>query len=139
MVLKPLMLRPLVERAATISYLAETPAALDLWEEGWPYRRRPKLPDLLVSMKTGELPGALDSALSEARQVASHYNALVHGDPISAQANLVLGAHDEPSYSVSKDLHSPDKADYLATHGAMFLIVLMSRTTQIFPTLRSVE
>jgi hypothetical protein len=35
--------------------------------------------------------------------------------------------------SVSKDLGSPDKADNLATHGAMYLIVLMARAAQIFP------
>jgi hypothetical protein len=39
----------------------------------------------------------------------------------------------EATYSVSKDLDSPEKADNLATHGAMYLIVLMARAAQIFP------
>jgi hypothetical protein len=39
----------------------------------------------------------------------------------------------EATYSVSKDLDSPEKAENLATHGAMYLIVLMARAAQIFP------
>lgn len=130
-----MLLRPLVERAATISYLAETPAALDLWEEGWPYSKRPRLPDLLSSMRTGQPPSGV--ADLEARKVANHYNALVHGDPVAAQANIVLGATGEPTHTVSKDLDSPDKADDLASHGAMYLIVLIARTAQIFPAAAS--
>jgi len=129
-----MLLRPLIERAATISYLAETPKALELWERGWPYSRRPKLPDLLVSMKIGQLPiDSGDPSLAEARTIASYYNALVHGDPLSAQENIVMQEGNQATYSVSKDLDSPEKADNLATHGAMYLIVLMARAAQIFP------
>jgi hypothetical protein len=129
-----MLLRPLIERVATISYLVETPGALELWEQGWPYSRRPKLPDLLVSMKIGQLPLARsDPAFAEARTISSYYNALVHGDPLSAQENIVTQEGREATYSVSKDLDSPEKADNLATHGAMYLIVLLARGAQIFP------
>lgn len=129
-----MLLRPLIERAATISYLVETPEALELWEQGWPYSRRPKLPDLLVSMKIGQLPvDSGDPSLAEARMIASYYNARVQGNPLSAQENIVVREASEATYSVSKDLDSPEKADNLATHGAMYLIVLMARAAQIFP------
>ena len=129
-----MLLRPLIERVATVSYLAENPMALDLWEQGWPYAKRPRLPDLLVSMKTGQLPlDAADMALTEAKTVAGYYNALVHGDPESAQKNIIFQEGSEATYSVSKDVDSPEKADNLATHGAMYLIVLMARAAEIFP------
>lgn len=85
-------------------------------------------------MKIGQLPiDSGDSSLAEARTIASYYNALVHGDPLSAQENIVMQEGNEATYSVSKDLDSPEKADNLATHGAMYLIVLMARAAQIFP------
>ena len=128
-----MLLRPLIERVATISYLAENPAALDLWEEGWPYSKRPKLPDLLRSM-TGQLSDAADDAgLAEAKTVANYYNALVHGDPLSAPENVVMHEGNEATFSVSKDVDSPERADNLAVHGAMYMIVLMARAAEIFP------
>jgi hypothetical protein len=45
----------------------------------------------------------------------------------------------EATYSVSKDLDSPEKADNLATHGAMYLIVLTARAAQIFPEATTVQ
>ena len=33
-----ILLRPLIERAAVISYLCEAPSALPLWEAGWPHK-----------------------------------------------------------------------------------------------------
>lgn len=85
-------------------------------------------------MKIGQLPiDSDDPSLAEARTIAGYYNALVHGDPVSAQENIVIQGGNEATFSVSKDLDSPEKADNLATHGAMYLIVLMARAAQIFP------
>jgi hypothetical protein len=45
-----ILLRPLIERAAVISYLCETPSALPLWEAGWPHKSRPPLYKMLAAM-----------------------------------------------------------------------------------------
>lgn len=131
-----MLLRPMVERVATVSYLIENPETLGLWEEGWPYAKRPKLTALLAAMKTEDLPAETADLAPGARDVANHYNSLTHGDPASAQANLVIGLDGLPAYSVSKDLDSPDKAEDLAAQGAMYLIVLTARTLQVFPEMQ---
>jgi hypothetical protein len=65
---------------------------------------------LLAAMQLGGLPtDSSGVALKEARTVANHHNALVHGDPISAQENIVMVEGGELAYSVSKDLDSPEK------------------------------
>lgn len=46
-----ILLRPLIERAAVISYLCETPSALPLWEAGWPHKSRPPLYKMLAAMR----------------------------------------------------------------------------------------
>jgi len=47
-----ILLRPLIERVAVISYLMHIgDKALDLWEQGWPYKTRPPLSKMLDSIK----------------------------------------------------------------------------------------
>jgi len=44
------LMRPLIERAAIISYLHERPEEVDLWQDGWRYRERPSLAEMLATM-----------------------------------------------------------------------------------------
>lgn len=45
-----IMIRPLIERTAIISYLVQNPVAVDLWKRGWPHGKRPSLAKMLDSM-----------------------------------------------------------------------------------------
>ena len=82
------LLRSLVERAAIISYLYRKPDALPLWENGWKHGNRPSL----IKMLTEAHP---TKDTSGARQVCETLNHIVHGDPYSAEFNLVALAQTD--------------------------------------------
>jgi hypothetical protein len=44
------LMRPLIERAAIISYLHEKPDDTSLWRNGWKHRERPSLATMLSTM-----------------------------------------------------------------------------------------
>lgn len=79
-------IRPLIERAAIISYLIDHPEALNEWEAGWRHRKRPGLREMLQSLQPGAAP-------DELKEITNRLNHLVHGDPMGAEWNLANG-HD---------------------------------------------
>jgi hypothetical protein len=62
-----------MERTAVVDYLVNVPGAIELWEAGWPYGKRPKLAELIVRM-TGA--NAVDGKL-----IVDDFNAVVHAEP----------------------------------------------------------
>jgi hypothetical protein len=128
-----ILLRPLVERIGTLSYLAEHPQAVEVWEAGWGHGRRPPFAALLESMKaTPEVPddvGAFDAL----RALAGNYHSLIHGDPASAEATLIALADGGPGYTVGKDVSSPERADLVCLQASAYLAVLTVRTVELFP------
>lgn len=44
------LMRPLIERAAIISYLHEKPEEVSLWQNGWKFRERPSLAKMLATI-----------------------------------------------------------------------------------------
>ncbi|MBN1507880.1 MAG: hypothetical protein JW955_13600 [Sedimentisphaerales bacterium] len=47
------LIRPLIERAAIISYIHDHPDAIEKWKNGWRFRERPSLSEMLHSMAQG--------------------------------------------------------------------------------------
>jgi hypothetical protein len=129
------LLRPLVERVGTLAYLVEHPGALGSWQSGWPYRDRPSFAELLSAMRGSSGEDALD----EAKLVAGRYHALVHGGPDASIETLVQFRDGFTGFSVSKDLHSPERADAASFEATMYLIVLMATLSRVFPDLDGLE
>lgn len=128
-----ILLRPLVERVGTLTYLIENPEALDLWEEGWRHGTRPKFLDLLSTMSGGSGDtGAISSDMGSL--IARRFHSLVHGDPQAAQETLISLDDGSPGFTVGKDLDSPERADTVAFEATMYLIVLMAKSAQLFPS-----
>jgi len=125
-----ILIRPLVERAATISYLVEGESALSIWERGWNYKERPSLSRRLLLMR-GEDPDERQSDIGAV--FVDRFNSMVHGDPASAERNLGVTFSGEVGYLSSKNLCSPEKCDEICSYASMFLVVLLSRAAQIFP------
>ena len=121
------LMRPLIERAAVMSYLCLHPEAVALWHEGWKYRERPSLVTMLQAM-AGEKADP-----QEAKNVCDAHNHIVHGDPIASYYNLVHLGDGRAAYASSKILDSPDLADPLAMEAQCYLLVLASRMAQVFP------
>ncbi len=122
------LMRPLIERAASISYLHANPEAMILWNNGWIYNKRPRLPEMLSTMKGG-------GDLSEARKTCETFNSITHGDPISSSFNLVELGEAGLGYSVGKVLNHPELCDF-SFQSYSYLIVLMGMMAACFPDAR---
>jgi hypothetical protein len=120
------LIRPLIERAAVVSYLDTHPDAVSEWENGWRYRERPKLATMLASMANG-------TPMPEAQKICDAHNHMVHGDPLSCCNNLITLPDGTLGYACGKMLNSPQLCDEIAMESQCYLIVLCSRMLSIFP------
>lgn len=127
------LLRPLIERAAVLSYLCETPNAIALWNAGWPYKSRPPLHKMLAAMVKPQGDKAQKKSEEVARQITTHFNAIVHADPMGSRQQsikLITGRH---GYTASKSLQSPEKCDEICIQAQSYMLVIRGRAVEIFP------
>jgi hypothetical protein len=120
------LIRPLLERAAIISYLHAKPESVVLWEQGWKYGKRPTLEKMMRIMSN-----EADPTMTKA--VCDVHNHIVHGDPISSYYNLIHLGDDRLGYAVGKALNHPELCDQVAIEAQCYLIVLIGRAADIFP------
>jgi hypothetical protein len=129
--------RPLLERVATLSYLVEHPAQVELWKQGWPHKGRPSLRN---RMKTMGLPPPPNSPtwvpgapnVDDINAMIDRYNGLVHGDPRSAYSTAVLLPDGRPGHAIGKDLSSPNRANRICGETITWIAVLLARCEQLF-------
>lgn len=126
------LMRPLIERAAIISYLHERPEEVALWHSGWKYRQRPSLATMLNTMR-----GEAD--IDQAMQICDTFNHVVHGDPIGASFNLVNLGDNGLGYAVGKALSEPELCDFICFQSYCYLIVIMARMSGCFPGIRELK
>jgi len=120
------LMRPLIERTATISYLHSYPDEVEAWKAGWEYRDRPSLAKMLETMSDSH-------DISEAKQICEVFNHIVHGDPVGANWNLVHLSDYGLGYSVGKVVNDPELCDFVCFQSYCYLIVLMSMMAACFP------
>lgn len=120
------LMRPLIDRAAIISYLYRHPSEVEAWKAGWQYRDRPSLSKMLETMS-----GKVDLTLT--KQICDHFNHIVHGDPIGSDWNLVRLSDTSFGYSVGKVINDPELCDEICIQSFCYLIVLMGMMTACFP------
>ena len=127
-----ILIRPLVERVSTLTYLIDHENAVSLWQAGWPHGSRPSLATRLKTMGGPGNPAGSDirQSLDELRQT---YNSLIHGDPKSALTSAVLLSDGTAGYTIGKDLASPARADDICRQASIYAMVLTVRCAQIFP------
>jgi hypothetical protein len=119
-------MRPLIERAATISYLQEKPEEVLLWENGWKYKERPSLAKMLTTMNK-------EVDTKQAQEICNIFNSLTHGDPIGTTYNLVKLTSGGLGYSVGKTINEPEFCDFICFQSYLYLIVIMGRMAGYFP------
>ena len=127
-----ILIRPLIERAAIVSYMDTHPDAVSLWEDGWKYGKRPSLATMLASMSGG-------LSVHEAQDVCSAHNHMVHGDPASSYSNLISLPDGNAGYASGKMLDNHKLCDEIAVESQCYMIVLTSRITSIFPKVKIEE
>ena len=124
------LIRPLLERAAVISYLVEVPDSVPLWEKGWPYKTRPSLAAMLVHMR-----GAKHEDKETARLIVDHFNAIIHADPSGSYRNLGTDKEGRTGFASGPNRNSPDACDEICFQCSMYLVIPVARMVQIFPAI----
>jgi hypothetical protein len=124
------MLRPLMERAAILSYLHKNPAAVALWKEGWKYRERPSLSVMIDTVSDSTVD------LLSAKQMCENLNHLVHGDPVGSDYNLAQLGEVRSGYAPSKMLSNPELCDYVCSFAVCWIVVLLGMMCACFPEAR---
>ncbi len=126
------LMRPLIERAAIISYISLHEDAIDIWKRGWHFRERPPLSTMIDAMAGKANP-------EMAKKICEEYGHIVHGDPVGAESNLVFLGDGDLGYAVSKILGNPALCDEIAIQGQCYLTVLCGRMIQCFPEVKPPE
>ncbi|MBI2530919.1 MAG: hypothetical protein HYW03_01685 [Deltaproteobacteria bacterium] len=125
------LIRPLIERAAIISYVCDHPDAIEKWKDGWRFRDRPPLSTMLHSMARGA------AEFEVAKDICEHYGHIVHGDPVAADWNRVPLDDGSLGYAVGKVLNHYVLCDELALQGWAYLRILVARATSCFPEVKA--
>lgn len=120
------LMRPLIERTAIISYLAEHPDEIEAWKSGWQFKQRPKLATMLASMK-----GVKE--IEEAKNICELFNHIVHGDLIGSSWNIVHLSDGSLGYSIGKVTDDGNLCDFICFQSCCYLIVIMSMMQVYFP------
>ncbi len=122
------LVRPLAERAVTILYLSKNPNGLQIWDDGWKHNNRPKLQQMIEYLNQ-ELPRGAYASL---KGFTHELNSATHGDPLSAQWNVVLREDGAPVFPVSKNLSSPQLADEICAEVIPWLAATMGIMSAAF-------
>ncbi len=120
------LMRPLIERAAIISYLHANSGEVEVWQKGWQFRERPNLTKMLETVS-----GDVD--ITVVKQIGETFNHIVHGDPLGSQWNLVHLSDGGLGYSVGKVINDSELCDFICLQSYSYLIVLMSMMAACFP------
>jgi hypothetical protein len=124
-----ILMRPLIERAAIISYLCEKPEDVSLWKDGWKYGKRPSLARMLKTMH-----GEVD--IEQTKRICETFNHLIHGDPIGSSFNLINFREESLGYAVGKIFDESELCDFVCFQSYLYLIVLMARMAQCFQEIK---
>jgi len=120
------LMRPLIERAAIISYLHTHLDKVGIWQRGWQHRERPSLREMLSTMSS-------KCDIHAAQAICDSFNPVVHGSPGAASWNLIDLGDRGMGYSVSKVIDRPDLCDSICFQAYCYLIVLMAMMSACFP------
>ncbi len=127
-----ILLRPLIERVSTFTYLIDHDEAITSWQSGWPHSSRPSLQTRLrtIGGRDNVPPAIVTAGLKD---LLDDFNSVVHGDRRSAHNSAVLLPDGAPGYTVSKDTASPARADEICSCASAFAMVLTVRCGDVFP------
>jgi hypothetical protein len=121
------LFRPLVERIATLCYLAEHQEAINLWREGWAHGSRSSLKTRLQAV----MPGGSQGLIDQLSRAVSTYNSMVHGDPTAAQQSLTY-AIDGIAHVTDRDFGAPGRVASIAVETGIAVAILAAEVELIF-------
>lgn len=105
------LLRPMIERTATVAWLRANPAAVAAWHGGWPPAARPRLPQMITTLLEWDQLGTQDPQKVSA--FAKLLNQIVHGDPSITHWNIVTEPDGKFTHGMGKMLNSRALCDFV--------------------------
>ncbi len=121
------LIRPFAERAVTLLYLHTHPEDLDIWNDGWEYRKRPNLQAMMEGIRERLTP----EADKLPRGITGEWNSVTHGDPFSARWN-VANFDGVVKFPVSKNLKAPHVVDEICAEAIPWLASTMGMMCAAF-------
>lgn len=118
------LLRPLLERVAIITYLHDDPRRVKVWQDGWKHGARPSLRKMVDLL-------APDHVKSGGEKTVQMFNHLTHGDPVGAGFNLVETDDGLPGFGMGKALNEPELCDLVCEQVLAWLAALTAHATGI--------
>jgi len=126
------LLRPLIERGAIISYLVQNPESVEDWKNGWKHGERPSLRKMLDAMGWSHVDTSM------AKQICEFFSHAVHGDPFASYWNTIHLKDGDIGYASGRILNRPDFCDMIATSTFPHFIILMAMMAACFPSVAAV-
>jgi hypothetical protein len=126
------LLRPLIERAAIISYLVRNPESVENWKNGWKHGERPSLRKMLDAMGWSQVDTSM------AKQICEFFSHAVHGDPCASYWNRIHLQDGDIGYASGRILNRPDFCDIIAASTFPYFIILMAMMAACFPSVAEV-
>lgn len=122
------LFRPFVERVSILLYIHECPEEIEKWKRGWKHNDAPSLAKMTEVIqerlkRTEKIKGF---------QFTDEMNAMLHGRPESALANLIAIDNEHAGYAVSKILNRPDLCDEICIDVIPWIVVLQAMMVAYF-------
>jgi hypothetical protein len=107
------LLRPLIERTATVAWLRARPEAVAAWHHGRQpaRRRRPRLSQMLTTLHEWDQLSTKDP--QKISEFSKLLHQIVHGDPSITHWNVVAESDGEFTHGMGKMLHRPGMCDFV--------------------------
>ena len=129
-----ILLRPLIERVAVLSYLtASGDSALDLWEHGWPHKSRRSLKMMLETIKEYDDFDSDGDIRQLTKLMIDQFNTVIHADPQGLDTNIGTPTTGNPGYLSGANLNDPERCDRICHTVVIYMSLLMKRALEIFP------
>lgn len=125
------LMRPLIERAAIMSYLTEYPDEVAKWRKGWQRDKKGKTGRPSLARMLQAMSGKPDTETPE--RLCTTFGHIVHGDPTGAQWNVVRLSNGGLGYSVGKVVNDPELCDFICLQACCYLVTLGSLMRTPFP------
>lgn len=120
-----ILVRPLVERTATVHWLRDNPQSLIAWHSGWSRKDQPTLEQLLAHLH----PGHNNSDLGTFR-VMMHK--LMHADPAGAVYNMLQRSDGQSVFPSGKIIDDPKMCSFISIMGEVYLRKLVVVAEELF-------
>jgi hypothetical protein len=123
------LLRPLIERTATVAWLRVNPAAVVAWHAGWPVTARPRLPRMLTTLLEWDRIGGQDP--SKVGEFSKLLHKIVHGDPSITYWNVEHELDGRFTHGMGKMLTSPGLCDFVTVIGLHYFSLVTKLAREI--------